>query len=228
MTEQPDDPVLTRTLRDHASYFKAPADLHFALKAELRREDARAKPTKMPLKWPSLFAGHWASLGAAFALGLLVSLAGVGMLDRAKAPEADLIALASDHARAVVTNTTIAVVSSDQHTVKPWLSRELGVSPLVIDLTSAGFPLRGGRKGYLGGAAVPVMVYAYKEHTIDLYALADTGEARPLADRHVSINGYHCLAWHEDGFTYVAVSDVDSERLKGFADLLKHRQPSAD
>jgi anti-sigma factor RsiW len=133
-----------------------------------------------------------------------------------------LVALSSDHARALVTGTTIDVPSSDRHIVKPWLSKELGVSPIVVDLASAGYPLKGGRRGYLGSAAVPVLVYGFKNHVIDLYALPDTATPGRIASSF-SVNGFHCLSWQQDGFTYVAVSDVDQTRLEDLKAQLKAR-----
>jgi len=50
-------------------------------------------------------------------------------------------ALAS-HVRATLGNRLFDVASSDQHTVKPWLSARLAFSPPVADFSAHGFELR--------------------------------------------------------------------------------------
>src|SRR5207302_2763431 len=51
----------------------------------------------------------------------------------------------ASHVRATLANRSYDVASSDQHTVKPWLSARLAFSPPVADLSASGFDLVGGR-----------------------------------------------------------------------------------
>jgi anti-sigma factor RsiW len=47
------------------------------------------------------------------------------------------------HIRSLQAEHLTDVLTSDQHTVKPWLSARPNVSPPVLELRDAGFPLVG-------------------------------------------------------------------------------------
>ena len=64
--------------------------------------------------------------------------------------------------RAQVSGRDIDVISTDQHTVKPWFNGRLDYSPPVEDLAASGFPLEGGRLDYLAHQRVAVLVYHYR------------------------------------------------------------------
>jgi anti-sigma factor RsiW len=111
------------------------------------------------------------------------------------------------------------VVSTDQHTVKPWFNGRLDFSPAVIDLTAEGFPLIGGRLDYVANRPVAAIVYRRNRHVINLYTWPTNGsDSEPAMTDH---NGYHVLKWDRNGMTCVAVSDVNEQELRQFAGLLR-------
>ena len=81
------------------------------------------------------------------------------------------------HIRSMMADHLTDVLTSDQHTVKPWLSARLDVSPSVRDLKDEGFPLIGGRLDYVDGHPAAAVVYRHAKHIINLFAWASPGQA---------------------------------------------------
>ena len=124
----------------------------------------------------------------------------------------------TSHARSTLTGHLTDVVSSERHTVKPWLSSKLDFSPPVVDLSAAGFPLVGGRLDYLDSRPVSVLVYRRRQHVIDLYVWPESGAARAAPSQVVSKQGYQVLHWTGGGMTFWAISDLNAGEMKTFAE----------
>lgn len=151
--------------------------------------------------------------------------------------EHDIVAQAvAAHVRATLGERLIVVASSDQHTVKPWLSARLDYSPPVRDLASEGFPLVGGRITSLDGHDTATLVYRYRKHTIDVYVHPDADDVtyrygkdatdvyvRPDADdvtQARSIRGFNVLRGRGGGWVWVVVSDAEPDALQRLARTL--------
>jgi anti-sigma factor RsiW len=111
--------------------------------------------------------------------------------------------------------TVTDVVSTDQHNVKPWFNGRVDLSPSVPNLSAAGFPLVGGRTDYVGGRAVPVIVYARRQHMINVYAWA-ARDGNASGRTESTRNGYHFVRWRSEGVEYWAVSDLNAGELAAF------------
>lgn len=159
--------------------------------------------------------GSVPSFGGGFALAaclaLLVLLPRTGDL-------AD--AVISDHIRALQPGHLIDVVSTDQHTVKPWFDGRLDFAPPVKDFKAAGFPLQGGRLDYLDGKPAAALTYQRGKHIVELYVWPESGHLNS-GTREGSLRGYNYVSWHADGMAFWAVSDLEADQLGDFARLMR-------
>lgn len=120
----------------------------------------------------------------------------------------------SGHVRSLQGTHLMDVVSTDQHTVKPWFEGKLDFAPRVRDLADEGFPLVGGRLDAIDGHTVAALVYKRRLHVINLYQwpVAAHDTTQTLAQRQ----GFTVIRWSADGMSYAAVSDVAESDLRQF------------
>lgn len=133
----------------------------------------------------------------------------------ARAQRNQLITAAiADHIRSLQPNHLLDVVSTDQHTVKPWFAGRVEFSPPVVDLAAKGFPLVGGRLEHLDAHTVAALVYHRRKHVINLFVWpADRGSlSLPPSEQ----DGYHVLAWSKGDLNFLAVSEIPAPELQEF------------
>ena len=201
--------ALQAGVRKHAEYYGAPPALAERVRRQLGAQSPRPRRR--------LRLAQWLPLGAAVAATALLTWTAALQYASVSADERIAEQVITGHARSVLTNHLIDVASSDQHTVKPWLSAKLDFSPTVVDLADAGFPLAGGRLDYLDNRPVAALVYRYRQHVIDLFVWPQEKPAdAPL--RETSSKGYNVLHWSEGGMAFWAVSDVNSAEMKTFVE----------
>jgi anti-sigma factor RsiW len=127
------------------------------------------------------------------------------------------------HIRSLLATQPFDIASSDRHTVKPWFTARLPVSPQVPDLAAQGFALLGGRVDVVGHDPVATIVYKHAAHTVSLTTL------RPgQAVSEQTIAGYNVRSWSDGDFTYVAVSDLPSADLATFQRAFSAATPAPE
>ena len=167
----------------------------------------------------------WRQLAAAVVLtaGLASGATYLGV--RPGSQETNVAALIAGHQRALLAAEPYEVASSDRHTVKPWFDSKLALSPRVVDLSSSGFPLVGGRIDKIGGKSVPAIVYKRREHVISVIATPRPGDwSGGEAATRASKDGYALLLWHGRDFDYAAISDVAEADLDAFVALWRSEE----
>ncbi|ALS63397.1 hypothetical protein AT302_18835 [Pandoraea norimbergensis] len=128
--------------------------------------------------------------------------------------------IVASHVRALLSQHPIDVISTDQHTVKPWFNGRLDYAPPVVDLAAKGFPLAGGRLDYVGGRTVAVLVYHTDKHPIDLYVFP-ARDKTATAPSLTGADGYTIARWRRDGMTYWAITDAEASHLRVFVEALQ-------
>lgn len=174
---------------------------------------------RIVIPWFSVPLALAAVLAIVFGLALLKS----GWIPGRPGDRTLVAQVISGHVRSLLATHLLDVVSTDQHTVKPWFAGKLEFSPPVQDFAQRGFDLIGGRLDYLNNREVAVLVYRRNKHIINLFIWPlNPGHTGPV--QGFSENGYNVLHWERSGFSFWAVSDVRMEDLRAFADL--EMQPS--
>jgi len=170
---------------------------------------------------PGVTRANRRSVIRSFAFGATASaLAASGLLVivmRADDQRNILGEVVSAHLRSLQAQHLTDVLSTDQHTVKPWFNGRLDVAPPVVDLTAQGFTLLGGRLDYVDAKPVAAIVYRRRVHVINLFCAPAPGEAARSAVME-SRQGFNVRHWRENGINLWAVSDIAADELEEFGE----------
>src|SRR6266480_2360600 len=220
---------LIRAISSATPYFKASAELRERIRSSLREETTdhpvrngvrgaqvlshKRRPEPRSILWGTPW--NWLGLAAAIILAAVIVLNVVPRLQRPGADQFLATQLIASHVRSLMANHLTDVASSDQHTVKPWLDAKLDFAPPVVDLSSDGFPLIGGRLDYLDNRPVAALIYGRRKHFINLFVWP-AGSSTIGATKAMSRQGYQLLHWVDSDFNYWAVSDINANDLQTF------------
>jgi anti-sigma factor RsiW len=205
---------LSASIHRAGLYERAPVTLRRKIEEQYRMPvplgGARVPTRVRPTQWLALAA----ALIVAFLIGVRM-LPGTG----GRAEQAELTsALVDAHLRSLLPGHLEDVISTDQHTVKPWFDGKVDFAPPVRDFASEGFPLQGGRLDIVRGRQVAVLVYGRRKHVVNVFLW-------PTTDRDASLQsgsqrGYNWIDWRKGGMEIGAVSDVSPADLYELHKLL--------
>jgi anti-sigma factor RsiW len=212
--------ALHTALTNSALYFEAPPLVERRVRTMLR--DAHRTEGGRRLAFSSY---SWVGAAAAAVLFVAIIVKGVvppGM----SVGELTAREVVDDHLRSLTENHLTDVLSSNQHTVKPWFDGRLSFTPPVEDLSPEGFPLIGARLDYLNGHPVAAVVYRRRQHIINLFISPAEHAADTLPQIQVS-EGYSIVHWTKSEMSYWAVSSVSAGELGTFSQLVRRGNPPA-
>jgi anti-sigma factor RsiW len=210
--------AMRRRLKEEEFRFEAPA--------ELKEKIRRAIPTSLPRRANPYASrrGPWVPRAIRFvvpmAIGAMLVLV---VAPRTIGPNANQLAaseVVASHVRSLMPGHLMDVVSTDQHTVKPWFNGKLDFSPSVTDFAKDGFPLMGGRLDYIQGRPVAALVYQRGKHVINVFMWPAAGD-ETSAERIETAHGYHVDQLVVAGMNCWVVSDLNPQELDKFAGLLR-------
>lgn len=206
------------TIRTGADYHATPAALRARIQGLV---DA---PSTTPPRPPPLFSGaraaaqrwfEWRPLATAFGvMGLLTVALNLALLQSGREQRIGDEVVAS-HVRATLSQRLVDVQSSEQHTVKPWLSSRLDFSPPVFELKVAGSVFEGARVDYLDGRPVAALVYKQGEHVVESFVWPASGADQPITMSEQ--RGFHLANWTRRGMTHWLISDLNRQEFAGLA-----------
>ncbi len=199
--------AMRSALQKNELAFRAPENLRRSV-----REIARPATDAAPTPGVSALWRWLATASTAFALILLILRpAGVAQNDLA------LDEAVSAHVRSLQAEHLTDVMSTDQHTVKPWFAGKIDFAPSVTDFAQQGFSLYGGRLDYLGDHPVAALVYHHAKHIINVFVWPSTTAMSAKAE---NLRGYNVINCAANGLHYCLVSDLNAKELGDLADLL--------
>ncbi len=211
-------------IKNNALYFEAKPELAERIESVITVDLSKAFPQKIQghfwnLNWPGSWDGIWGSKGAIMASLAALIISTSLFFATPSAQEKLTEELTASHIRSLQANHLSDVISTDQHTVKPWFNGKLDFAPPVIDLTATGFPITGGRLDYINGKTIAVIIYHHNKHPINLYIWPNT--SGDSAMHATARKGYTLVHWATGGMNYWAVSDLEATKLVSFAEKLQ-------
>ena len=199
---------MSKTIAGAGLRYTAPAALRQRIEAALPLPQIQAMPSRR-----AVLRG--------FAMGSAVSAIAasgiVAVVLRRDDEQRIMSEVVSAHLRSLQAGHLTDVVSTDQHTVKPWFNGKLDVAPPVVDLTAQGFTLIGGRLDYVDTRPIGAVVYRRRSHVINLF-VAQTASTERRAAKTETIQGFNIRRWSERGLNYWAVSDIAADELGDFGE----------
>jgi len=200
---------LRKSVRQESLYHPAPAALRRNVLAALK---AQTQPATTRSFW------NWFKIVPALSGTAIICLAALltVTLSRPSAHDQLTQELVSSHIRSLMASHALDVISTDQHTVKPWFNGRVDFAPPVKDLAAQGFPLIGGRLDYVQNRTVAALVFQRNKHFINVFIWPGSENA-PAPNIDTVRQGFNLIHWTQGGMTCWAVSDLNQTELLEFA-----------
>jgi anti-sigma factor RsiW len=166
----------------------------------------------------------WMMATAVIAVVVVVGLAAT-YLGRQRAGQEQVYSeLADLHVATLASSSPVDVVSSDQHTVKPWFQGKIPFAFDLPELQNSEFSLLGGRITYLGQTPGAHLIYKVRKHEISVFIFQE-GSLRGRWDEEYPVTkelSFNMETWNQGGLRYCVLGDAATADINNLAELLKH------
>ena len=195
-------------------YARAPETLRRKLQTSLPK--AAISPEVRDPKPLAAESWRWLAIAALVILAVFLGTQYLEKLNRYSQQQAMAAVIVDAHLRSLQPGHLEDVISTDQHTVKPWFDGKIDFAPPVRDFASDGFPLLGGRLDVIDSRTAAALVYGRRKHIVNVFV--EKSQPGDTLEGSGELQGYHWISWQQNNFTFTAVSDT------AYADLdqLKH------
>jgi anti-sigma factor RsiW len=215
--------------------YTTPPELSARLSRQIARETAKAQTPPLPAARRSV--SGYAALGWATAALLLITLTVSGSLFYRERTVRQKMALASannalvsevfdQHVAALAAAGPPQVISSDNHTVKPWFQGKLPFAFNLPERLPNGMVLDGANLAYVRNQPAAQLLFSIGKHRVSVFVMEKTGNAvsSDLPSEH---SGFHVMSFASGDLEGIAVSDVNPARLAELVGSLAQAQNKA-
>ncbi len=209
-----------------------PPELSARLSRQIAQETAKAQAPPRPAA--RRVVSGFAALGWATAAILLIALtlSGGSLLMERNARQKMALASANDglvseafdqHVATLAATGPPQVVSSDNHTVKPWFQGKLPFAFNLPERLPDGMVLDGANLTYVRNQPAAQLLFSIGRHRVSVFVMEKTGNAvaRALPSEH---SGFHVMSFSSGNLEGIAVSDVNAARLAELVGTLERAQ----
>jgi anti-sigma factor RsiW len=170
------------------------------------------------------FVSGYAALGWAAAAAVLlvaVTVSGSWLLVERKASQKMALVSANSALVSEVFDQHVAtlaavgppqVVSSDNHTVKPWFQGKLPFAFNLPESLPTGMVLDGANLTYVRNQPAAQLLFSIGKHRVSVFVMAKTGTA-VSSDLPPEHSGFHVMSFSSGSLEGIAISDVNPARL---------------
>ncbi len=171
---------------------------------------------------------HWQILAVPALLLLIISVAVNFYVGRESARRQRVYSeLADLHVAALASATPVDVISTDQHTVKPWFQGKIPFSFNLPELQGSAFTLVGGRVTYLAQTPGAHLIYQVRKHEVSVFIFQDRifesrgEETASTALGPVNTLSFNTENWTQGGLRYFVMGDVGANDIDALSKLLR-------
>jgi anti-sigma factor RsiW len=134
--------------------------------------------------------------------------------------------LADLHVAALAGTSSVDVVSTDRHTVKPWFQGRIPFSFNLPELQGSEFSLLGGRVTYVAQTPGAHLIYQIRKHEISVFIFADRGAETASVGSGTPMHeaSFNFENWTQNGLRFFVVGDANSADIDALSKLLRSVQ----